>query len=106
MRAEIARFIGKCGISKSTNPPAGIRAKAREGYIAPDEESQILPNEVQGCWTASKPVEIVVSDMTMFKAGKKYWEWTILLDTFNNQRQHAVLGCKSPVQYRTEPGFP
>ena len=64
---------------------AGIRSKARKGYIAPGEESKIFPNEVQGCWNASKPVEIVVSDMTMFKVGKKYWEWTILLDTFNNE---------------------
>ena len=23
--------------------------------------------------------------MTMLKVGKKYWEWTILLDTFNNE---------------------
>ena len=64
---------------------AGIRSKARKGYIAPGEESNIFPNEVQGCWNASKPIEIVVSDMTMFKVGKKYWEWTILLDTFNNE---------------------
>ncbi len=64
---------------------AGIRSKARKGYVAPGEESKILPNKVQGYWNASKPVEIVVSDMTMFKVGKKYWEWTILLDTFNNE---------------------
>ena len=25
---------------------------------------------------------------------------------FNNQRRHAALGYKSPVQHRTEPGFP
>ena len=64
---------------------AGIRSKARKGYVAPGEESKIFPNKVQGDWNASKPVEIVVSDMTMFKVGKKYWEWTILLDTFNNE---------------------
>jgi transposase InsO family protein len=64
---------------------AGIRSKARKGYVAPGEESKIFPNKVQGYWNASKPVEIVVSDMTMFKVGKKYWEWTILLDTFNNE---------------------
>ena len=23
--------------------------------------------------------------MTMFKVGNTYWEWTILLDTFNNE---------------------
>ena len=64
---------------------AGIRSKARKGYNAAGEESNVFPNEVQGRWNASKPVEIVVSDMTMFKVGKKYWEWTILLDTFNNE---------------------
>ena len=32
-----------------------------------------------------RPVEIVVSDMTVLKVGKKYWEWTLLLDTFNNE---------------------
>ncbi len=25
---------------------------------------------------------------------------------FNNHRWHAALGYKSPVQYKTEPGFP
>ena len=25
---------------------------------------------------------------------------------FNNQRLHAAPGCKSPVQHKTEPGFP
>jgi hypothetical protein len=23
--------------------------------------------------------------MTVIKVGKKYWEWTLLLDTFNNE---------------------
>ena len=65
---------------------AGIRSKARKyRYRPPGEESQIFPNEVQGHWNASKPVEIVVSDMTVLKVGKKYWEWTLLLDTFNNE---------------------
>ena len=30
-------------------------------------------------------MQIVVSDMTVIKTKKKYWEWTILLDTFNNE---------------------
>ena len=64
---------------------AGIRSKARKGYSPPGEESQIFPNEVQGHWNATKPVEIIVSDMTVLKVGKKYWEWTLLLDTFNNE---------------------
>ncbi|MBR1744904.1 MAG: transposase, partial [Fibrobacter sp.] len=64
---------------------AGIRSKARKGYSPPGEESQIFPNVVQGHWNATKPVEIIVSDMTVLKVGKKYWEWTLLLDTFNNE---------------------
>ena len=64
---------------------AGIRSKARKGYSPPGEESQIFPNVVQGRWNATKPVEIIVSDMTVLKVGKKYWEWTLLLDTFNNE---------------------
>ena len=65
---------------------AGIRSKARKyTYRAPGEESQIFPNLVQGNWNASKPIEIVVSDMTAFRAGKKYWEWTLMLDTFNDE---------------------
>ena len=65
---------------------AGIRSKARKyTYHKPGEESHIFPNEVRGHWNATKPVEIVVSDMTMLKVGKKSWEWTILLDTFNNE---------------------
>ena len=65
---------------------AGIRSKARKyTYCPPGEESKIFPNEVRGHWAALRPLEIVVSDMTVLKVGKKYWEWTILLDTFNNE---------------------
>ena len=65
---------------------AGIHSRARKGsYRPPGDEHQVFPNEVQGRWNASKPVEIVVSDMTVLKVGKKYWEWTLLLDTFNNE---------------------
>lgn len=38
---------------------AGIRSKARKGYVTPGEESEIFPNEVRGRWNASKPVETV-----------------------------------------------
>lgn len=65
---------------------AGIRSKARKRcYQHPREESVIFANEVRGCWNATQPLQIVVSDMTMFKVGNTYWEWTILLDTFNNE---------------------
>ena len=65
---------------------AGIHSRARKyTYRPPGEEHLIFHNEVQGRWNASKPVELVVSDMTVLKVGKKNWEWTLLLDTFNNE---------------------
>lgn len=65
---------------------AGIRSKARKRrYQRPGEEHVIFANEVKGRWNATRPLQIVVSDMTMFKVGNTYWEWTILLDTFNNE---------------------
>ena len=65
---------------------AGIHSRARKYTYKPSgEEHLIFRNEVQGRWNASKPAEIVVSDMTVLKVGKKNWEWTLLLDTFNNE---------------------
>ena len=65
---------------------AGIRSKARKRrYQRPGAESILFANEVKGRWNATQPLQIVVSDMTMFKVGNTYWEWTILLDTFNNE---------------------
>ena len=66
--------------------PAGIRSKARKRrYQRPGAESILFANEVKGRWNATQPLQLVVSDMTMFKVGNTYWEWTILLDTFNNE---------------------
>ena len=75
---------------------AGIRSKARKyRYNPPGEESVRFPNEIQGCWNATAPLQIVVSDMTTFKAGGSEWEWTILLDTFNNEiLVHSVTSIK------------
>ena len=65
---------------------AGIHSRARKyTYRPPGDEHQVFSNEVRGCWNASRPASIVVSDMTVLKVGKKYWEWTLLLDTFNNE---------------------
>ena len=65
---------------------AGIRSKARKGrYKRPGEESILFPNQVRGHWNAAAPLQLVVSDMTTLKVGTTYWEWTILLDTFNNE---------------------
>lgn len=65
---------------------AGIRSQAkRYVYKRPGEENVTFPNEVRGRWNAAAPLEIVVSDMTEFKVDGTSWEWTILLDTFNNE---------------------
>ena len=75
---------------------AGIRSKARNyRYKPPGEENVKFPNEVRGNWNASAPLQIVVSDMTAFRVGRVEWEWTILLDTFNNEiLAHSVTPVK------------
>ena len=57
----------------------------KRSYKRPGEESVLFPNRVKGRWNASAPLQIVVSDMTILKVGRTYWEWTLLLDTFNNE---------------------
>ncbi len=65
---------------------AGIHSKARKyRYRKPGEESVKFPNEVKGNWNATRPLEIVVSDMTIFEHKGVPCEWTLLLDTFNNE---------------------
>ena len=54
-------------------------------YRKPGEESVRFENAVKGNWNATAPLQIVVSDMTMFKVKGVYWEWTIMVDTFNNE---------------------
>ena len=66
---------------------AGIRSKARKyRYKKKEGEEHIeFPNEVKGNWNATGPIQIVASDMTIFKNKGKNWEWTLLVDTFNNE---------------------
>ena len=65
---------------------AEIRSLARKyRYKKPGLESVKFENRVRGKWNANAPLQIVVSDMTKFKVGNTYWEWTLLLDTFNNE---------------------
>lgn len=65
---------------------AGIRSAARGlRYKKPGEESVKFGNAVKGNWNATGPLQIVVSDMTMFKVKETYWEWTLMVDTYNNE---------------------
>lgn len=72
----------------------------------PARNMSSLPTKLGGCWNATQPLQIVVSDMTMFKVGNTYWEWTILLDTFNNEiLAHSVTsqtGSNKPYYYCLE----
>ena len=65
---------------------AGIRSKARRRKsVKPGLEHHVYKNEVQGYWNASQQLEIVVSDMTVLRNKGNSWEWTYILDTFNNE---------------------
>lgn len=82
----------------------GIRSKARKcTYKKYGHESLKFPNKVKGNWNAERPLQIVVSDMTMFKNKGRRWEWTILLDTFNNEilahQATPIIGSSKPYYY-------
>lgn len=65
---------------------ARIKSKARHyRYRRAADEHIVYPNRVGGKWNASKPLEIVVSDMTNIKYKGNNYEWTYLLDTYNNE---------------------
>lgn len=65
---------------------AGIRSKARTyRYHKAGAESIRYPNLVKGNWNAKHPLELVVSDMTCIQNTGVLYEWTLLLDTFNNE---------------------
>ena len=65
---------------------AGIRSKARKHtHKFEGTEHVAFPNEVKGNWNATRPIQIVVSDMTVFRSNGMNWEWTLLVDTFNNE---------------------
>ena len=83
---------------------AGIRSKARKyHYKKKDGEENVeYPNEVNGNWNATGPIQIVVSDMTIFKNKGRNWEWTLLVDTFNNE---ILAHQATPIQGDTKPYY-
>lgn len=65
---------------------AGICSSARKRrYQKPGDESLKYENLVRGHWNATKPLELVVSDMTCIAHKGKLYEWTLFLDTYNNE---------------------
>ena len=79
---------------------AGIRSLAKNyKYRKPGDESEKFPNLVQGHWNATKPLEIIASDMTCIRCNGKLYEWTLFIDTFNNEIiAHAVSGKRGDVK--------
>lgn len=63
----------------------GIRSKTNRGRKISGRENVKFPNTVKGNWNVTKPLEIVVSDITCFKHKGIRWEWTYLLDVYNNE---------------------
>lgn len=67
---------------------AGIKAKVRHyNWKRPQlgQEHKKFPNLVKGHWDAKAPLELVASDMTVIRHKGIRYEWTYLLDTFNNE---------------------
>jgi len=65
---------------------AGIFSKARNPVKSlPGRENVRFPNLIKGNRNVERPLEIVVSDMTIFKAAKKTWQSVLMIDVFNNE---------------------
>ncbi|WP_236262198.1 hypothetical protein [Erysipelothrix anatis] len=54
-------------------------------YKKSGDESLIYPNIVKNNWDSSEPLEIIVSDMTYIRNKGVNYEWTLMIDTFNNE---------------------
>lgn len=65
---------------------SNIKSKVRHyKYRRPGDENILYPNIVRGKWNAAKPLEIVVSDMTCINHRGRTYEWTYIMDTYNNE---------------------
>ena len=83
---------------------AGIRSKARKyRYKKTEGEEHVkYANVVDGNWNATRPLQIVASDMTVFKNKGRPWEWTLVVDTFNNE---ILAHQATPIQGSTQPYY-
>ncbi len=72
---KICKFIGVKSISKHVK---------RYGKKV-NRELKNFPNYILAELNPLRPFQLVVSDMTAFWAGKKYYELTLFMDLFNNE---------------------
>lgn len=79
---------------------AGIKSQAKNyRYNKPGAEHVWYPNLVAGKWNATKPLQIIVSDMTCIRWHGKLYEWVLFVDTFNNEIiAHAISGQRGNPQ--------
>ena len=52
-------------------------------YRKPGEESIKYKNEVKGNWKVSKPLELIVTDMTCIKYRRELYDLVLYMDAFN-----------------------
>jgi len=80
----------------------GIKSRTNHyHWNRPKEEHITYKNLVAGKWNATRPLELVSSDMTMLSHKGKRYEWTYILDTFNNEiiSSHLSNKCGDIVPY-------
>ena len=64
-------------------------------YVKPGEEKKNYPNLVMSSWKClSRPLEVVVSDMTCFYVKGKYYELTFYFDAFTKEILSYALTTK------------
>ena len=65
---------------------AGIMCESKHyRWNKPGSEALVYENLIGNRWDASRPMEILVSDMTCFYAKGAYYELTLYFDTFNRE---------------------
>lgn len=65
---------------------SNIKSKAKHyKKVNKGKENTIFTNVVAGDWNAGKPLELVASDMTRIRQNNILYEWTYILDTYNNE---------------------
>ena len=80
----------------------GIKSCVRRyKYRKPGNEHVVFKNLVRNNWTPEFPLKLVASDMTNIKYRGRNYEWTYLLDLFNNEIISSHLSGKhgDPLPY-------
>lgn len=71
--------------TSAVRTPVSVPKLALIIIVRPVERTSVFQNLVKGNWNAQRPLSIVVSDMTCIWNKGVLYEWTLLLDTFNNE---------------------